>query len=103
MMARDPIASALYAVVVSVCCPIWEEVLFRGFLLPSLTRYLPTWASIFVSALVFGLAHFNVQRMLPLTFLGLVMGIIFVRSRNLLSSMLLHSLWNGFIFLGLLQ
>lgn len=103
IMARDPIASVLYAIVVSVCCPIWEEVIFRGFLLPSLTRYLPMWASIFVSAVVFGLAHFNVQRMLPLTFLGLVMGIMFVRSQNLLSSMLLHSLWNGFVFMGLLR
>lgn len=103
IMARDPIASVLYAIVVSVCCPIWEEVIFRGFLLPSLTRYLPMWASILVSALVFGMAHFNVQRMLPLTFLGLVMGIMFVRSRNLLSSMLLHSLWNGFVFIGLLR
>ncbi|KAI5065751.1 hypothetical protein GOP47_0018375 [Adiantum capillus-veneris] len=103
IMARDPIASVLYAIVVSVCCPIWEEVIFRGFLLPSLTRYLPMWASIFVSAIFFGLAHFNVQRMLPLTFLGLVMGIMFVRSRNLLSSMLLHSLWNGFVFMGLLR
>eukprot|EP00250_Pteridium_aquilinum_P006906 c16735_g1_i1 orf=40-1092(-) len=103
IMTRDPIASVLYAIVVSVCCPIWEEVIFRGFLLPSLTRYLPMWASIFVSAVVFGLAHFNVQRMLPLTFLGLVMGIMFVRSRNLLSSMLLHSLWNGFVFMGLLR
>ncbi|KAH7433187.1 hypothetical protein KP509_07G058300 [Ceratopteris richardii] len=103
IMARDPIASVLYAIVVSVCCPIWEEVIFRGFLLPSLTRYLPMWASIFVSAVIFGLAHFNVQRILPLTFLGLVMGIMFVRSRNLLSSMLLHSLWNGFVFIGLLR
>lgn len=103
IMARDPIATLLYAVVVSVCAPIWEEVMFRGFLLPSLTRYLPVWGSIIVSAVAFALAHFSLQRMLPLTFLGLVMGIVFVRSRNLLASMLLHSLWNGFVFLDLLR
>ncbi|KAG0561024.1 hypothetical protein KC19_9G031700 [Ceratodon purpureus] len=103
IMARDPIATLLYAVVVSVCAPIWEEVMFRGFLLPSLTRYLPVWGSIIVSAIAFALAHFSLQRMLPLTFLGLVMGIVFVRSRNLLASMLLHSLWNGFVFLDLLR
>ena len=103
IMARDPIATLLYAVVVSVCAPIWEEVMFRGFLLPSLTRYLPVWGSIIVSAIAFALAHFSLQRMLPLTFLGLVMGIVFVRSRNLLASILLHSLWNGFVFLDLLR
>ncbi|KAL8248046.1 hypothetical protein R6Q59_009262 [Mikania micrantha] len=37
IVARDPVAMALYATVVSVCAPIWEEIVFRGFLLPSLT------------------------------------------------------------------
>ncbi|KAJ7969856.1 CAAX amino terminal protease [Quillaja saponaria] len=35
IVARDPVAMALYAVVVSICAPIWEEIVFRGFLLPS--------------------------------------------------------------------
>ncbi|CAM0950084.1 unnamed protein product [Alopecurus aequalis] len=62
IVARDPVAMALYALVVTVCAPIWEEIVFRGFLLPSLTR-----------------------------------------SRNLLASMVLHSLWNGFVFLDLMK
>lgn len=103
IMARDPVAMALYAVVVSVCAPVWEEIVFRGFLLPSLTRYMPMWCSILVSAVAFAFAHFNVQRLLPLVFLGLVMGTVFARSRNLLASMLLHSLWNGFVFLDLMK
>lgn len=103
ILARDPVAMALYAIVVSVCAPVWEEIVFRGFLLPSLTKYMPVWCAILVSSVVFALAHFNVQRMLPLVFLGLVMGAIFARSRNLLPSMLLHSLWNGFVFLDLMK
>ncbi|XP_015572148.2 uncharacterized protein LOC8287459 [Ricinus communis] len=101
--ARDPVAMALYAIVVSVCAPVWEEILFRGFLLPSLTRYMPVWCAILVSSIAFALAHFNVQRMLPLILLGAVMGVIFARSRNLMPSMLLHSLWNGFVFLDLMR
>ncbi|KAJ8768523.1 hypothetical protein K2173_022620 [Erythroxylum novogranatense] len=101
--ARDPVAMALYAVVVSVCAPVWEEIVFRGFLLPSLTRYMPVWCAIVMSSVAFALAHFNVQRMLPLIFLGVVMGVIFTRSRNLIPSMLLHSLWNGFVFLDLMK
>ncbi|KAB1215392.1 hypothetical protein CJ030_MR4G025318 [Morella rubra] len=103
ILARDPVAMALYAVVVSICAPVWEEIVFRGFLLPSLTKYMPVWCAILVSSVVFALAHFNVQRMLPLIFLGVVMGVIFTRSRNLLPSMLLHSLWNGFVFLDLMK
>ncbi|OAY76346.1 hypothetical protein ACMD2_21418 [Ananas comosus] len=103
IVARDPVAMALYAVVVSVCAPVWEEIVFRGFLLPSLTRYMPLNWSIVVSAAAFALAHFNSQRLLPLVFLGVVMGAVFARSRNLLASMLLHSLWNGFVFLDLMK
>ncbi|KAK7318164.1 hypothetical protein RJT34_02863 [Clitoria ternatea] len=101
--ARDPVAMLLYAIVVSVCAPVWEEIVFRGFLLPSLTKYMPVWCAILVSSIAFALAHFNIQRMLPLIFLGMVMGVIFTRSRNLLPSMLLHSLWNGFVFLDLMK
>lgn len=103
IVARDPVAMALYAVVVSVCAPIWEEIVFRGFLLPSLTKYMPLPWSIMASAVAFALAHFNTQRLLPLVFLGVVMGFVFARSRNLLASMLLHSLWNGFVFLDLMK
>lgn len=103
IVARDPVAMVLYAIVVSVCAPVWEEIVFRGFLLPSLTRYMPVWCSILLSSVAFALAHFNLQRMLPLVFLGAVMGAVFARSRNLLPSMLLHSLWNAFVFLDLMK
>ncbi|KAG5558717.1 hypothetical protein RHGRI_008621 [Rhododendron griersonianum] len=103
IVARDPVAMALYAIVVSVCAPVWEEIVFRGFLLPSLTRYMPVWCSVLLSSVAFALAHFNLQRMLPLVLLGAVMGAVFVRSRNLLPSMLLHSLWNAFVFLDLMK
>lgn len=103
IVARDPIAMTLYAIVVAVCAPMWEEIVFRGFLLPSLTKYMPVWSSILVSSVAFALAHFNVQRMLPLVLLGIVMGVIFARTRNLLASILLHSLWNAFVYLDLLK
>ncbi|KAI4326878.1 hypothetical protein L6164_019402 [Bauhinia variegata] len=103
ILARDPVAMILYAIVVTVCAPVWEEIVFRGFLLSSLTKYMPVWCAILVSSIAFALAHFNMQRMLPLIFLGMVMGVIYTRSRNLLPSMLLHSLWNGFVFLELMK
>ncbi|PON43873.1 CAAX amino terminal protease [Parasponia andersonii] len=103
VLACDRVAMALYVIVVSVCAPVWEEIVFRGFLLPSLTKYMPVWCAILVSSIVFALAHFNVQKMLPLIFLGVVMGSVFARSRNLLPSMLLHSLWNSFVFLDLMK
>ncbi|PIA43659.1 hypothetical protein AQUCO_01800013v1 [Aquilegia coerulea] len=103
IVARDPVAMVLYAIVVAICAPMWEEIVFRGFLLPSLTKYMPVWCSILVSSVVFAIAHFNAQRMLPLILLGMVMGAVFTRSRNLFASMLLHSLWNCFVFIDLMK
>ena len=101
--ARDPVAMILYAIVVSVFAPVWEEYLFRGFLLPSLTRYIPPWGSVGVSALTFALVHGQAQRMFPLFFLGVIIGIVFIRSKNLLAAILLHSLWNLFVFVTLFR
>lgn len=101
--SQDLLGNLVYVAVVSLCAPIWEEIIFRGFLLPSLTRYMSLGSSIICSSVIFAIAHFSVQRMLPLFFLGVVMGVVFVRSRNLVASIVLHSLWNGFVFIQLLN
>ncbi|KAJ3692206.1 hypothetical protein LUZ60_012556 [Juncus effusus] len=103
IFARDPIAMGIYAIVVVICAPIWEEILFRGFLLPSLTKYMSVNKAVLVSSICFAFAHFNLQRILPLVFLGVVMGGVYVKSRNLVASMVLHGLWNGFVFLDLMK
>ncbi|WP_310413572.1 type II CAAX endopeptidase family protein [Chamaesiphon sp. OTE_8_metabat_110] len=92
---RDSTALVLFFVTAAVAAPLFEEFLFRGFLLPSLTRYVPVWGAIAISGLVFGVAHLSLSEILPLTTLGIILGIVYVRTRNLLAPMLLHSLWNS--------
>ncbi|MFM2304379.1 MAG: hypothetical protein RLZZ135_1789, partial [Cyanobacteriota bacterium] len=92
---KDPIALLLFFLTAAVAAPIFEEYLFRGFLLPSLTRYVPVWGAISISALLFGVAHLSLSEILPLTTLGIILGVVYVRTRSLLASMLLHSLWNS--------
>jgi membrane protease YdiL (CAAX protease family) len=60
------------------------------------------WQAIACSGLVFAIAHLNVGDLLPLTVLGMLLGFVYLRSRNLFASMLLHSLWNSGSFVGLL-
>jgi hypothetical protein len=93
--SKDDVALGLFFLTAAIAAPLFEEILFRGFLLPSLTRYLPVWTSIVVSALVFGIAHLSLSEILPLTTLGIILGVVYSRSRNLLAPMLLHSLWNS--------
>ena len=68
--------------------------MFRGFLLPSLTKYLPQWGAVLASALVFSLVHFTKDGFLPLLLLGLVFGAVYVQTRNLWPPILLHAVWN---------
>jgi uncharacterized protein len=92
---KDSIALLLFFLTAAVAAPLFEEFLFRGFLLPSLTRYVPVWAAIGISGLLFGIAHLSLSEIVPLTTLGIILGIVYVRTRNLLAPMLLHSLWNS--------
>lgn len=98
---KDSVALAIFFTTAAIAAPIFEEVLFRGFLLPSLTRYLPVWGSVLASSLLFAVAHLSLSEILPLSALGMVLGIVYTRSRNLLAPMFLHSLWNSGTLLSL--
>jgi membrane protease YdiL (CAAX protease family) len=101
LQAQDRVALGIFFFTAAIAAPFFEEFLFRGFLLPSLTRYLPVWGAIVVSSLLFAVAHLSLSEILPLTVLGMVLGVVYTRSRNLLASMLLHSLWNSGTLLSL--
>ena len=91
-------AKALYFVAIVVCAPVWEELIFRGFLLPSLANYMPLGAAVAASAALFGAVHFSLQHFLPLCLLGAVLGTLLVRTRSLAACVALHALWNGWVF-----
>jgi uncharacterized protein len=97
----DPVALGMFFFTAAVAAPVFEEILFRGFLLPSLTRYFPVSGAIALSSLIFATAHLSLSEILPLTVLGAILGFVYTRSRGLLSSMLLHSLWNSVTMIGL--
>ncbi|MGD1873731.1 MAG: type II CAAX prenyl endopeptidase Rce1 family protein [Mastigocoleus sp.] len=93
--SHDSLALGIFFSTAAIAAPLFEEFLFRGFLLPSLTRYIPTWGSILLSSFIFAAVHLSLSEILPLTALGMILGFVYVRSRNLLAPMLLHSLWNS--------
>lgn len=101
LQGRDSLALTIFFVTASIAAPVFEEIIFRGFLLPSLTRYVPVWSAIALSSLLFAVAHLSLSEVLPLATLGTVLGIVYTRSRNLFAPMLLHSLWNGGTLLSL--
>ncbi|MEM9809225.1 MAG: type II CAAX endopeptidase family protein [Cyanobacteria bacterium P01_D01_bin.56] len=101
LQENDSIALLLFFVTAAVAAPLFEEILFRGFLLPSLTRYMPVGGSIFLSSFIFAAAHLSLSEIIPLTLLGAVLAWVYTRSRNLLAPMFIHSLWNSATLMGL--
>lgn len=99
---RDPWAIAAFFITAAIAAPLFEETLFRGFLLPSLTRHLSPWGAVVVSGFIFAIAHLSLSEVLPLTVLGIVLGGVYLRTRNLLAPILVHGLWNSGTLISLL-
>ncbi len=92
----------LFLAVISICAPVFEELLFRGVVLTTLSQKRPLWQAILLSAALFAIAHLNLADLLPLTVLGVILGTVYSHSRNLLAPIALHSLWNTGSFVALL-
>ncbi|RMD71181.1 MAG: CPBP family intramembrane metalloprotease, partial [Cyanobacteria bacterium J149] len=52
-------------------------------------------SAIVVSGIVFAIAHLSLAEALPLAVLGIILGVVYTRSRSLLASIMVHSLWNS--------
>lgn len=89
------------ALTVALVAPLFEELLFRGTLLPFLARRWGWGAAILGSGLLFGAIHLQPAGLPTLGVLGMVLGAAFRRGGSLVSAVLLHALWNGAIFLFL--
>lgn len=99
--SQDNVAKLILWATVAIAAPFFEEILFRGFLLPSLTKVTSFWSAIAISGFLFAVAHLNLADLIPLTVLGMVLGFVYMRSGNLLAPMFLHALWNSGSFLAL--
>lgn len=80
--------------IASISPGLCEEVLFRGYIQGSF-RKLGMVASIGLSAFLFAVAHASVYRMLPVLFLGLLLGWLYWQSKSTLPGMVAHALNNG--------
>lgn len=72
-----------------------EETTFRGVLLNSFHRDSNPWPAILFSALCFGCMHMNFNQIAYALILGILMGILLEASGSILSTMLLHFLFNA--------
>jgi membrane protease YdiL (CAAX protease family) len=85
---------------VAVAAPIVEEITFRGYLFPALTRWKGPWIGALVCGVVFGLAHFAVHppELLPMmAVFGVFACMLFWFTGSLLPCIALHAMNNALV------
>ncbi len=90
-----------FAFLAIVFAPLVEEVLFRGILYPAIKQRGHPRLALWGTSLVFALMHANMATFLPLTFLALVLVLLYERTGNLLAPIVTHGLFNAANFVGL--
>ena len=76
---------------VSFFAPIIEEILFRGIIQKGMiNKGVKPRNAIIISALVFGIVHFNPWQFIGAFLLGIVLGVVYYKTKSLLMSIFLH-------------
>ena len=80
-------------VIIVLCAPIFEELLFRKYLIDRMARFGEKYA-IFMSGLFFGLFHGNLYQFSYAFVLGIVFGYVYVKTGNIKYTISLHMIIN---------
>ena len=87
--------TVLGVIYVAVFAPVVEEFIFRGLVMTRLSRAMPGWLAVLLSAAVFGLCHGEVVWFCYAFVLGALFGFIDLRAGSILPSILGHVTFNA--------
>lgn len=83
--------------IVIVLAPVVEEIVMRGIILGGLLeKYSSEWMALLVSTLIFSIIHFNPAQSVGAFFLGLLCGWAYLKLKNLIAPIIVHSVSNAF-------
>lgn len=85
----------LLLIEVALVPALFEEFMFRGFLLNILKRAWGPTLAIIASGVLFGLYHVRFSQLIPLSFLGVMLGVLAWRSGTIYPAMIAHFANNG--------
>ncbi len=78
---------------IGILAPIFEEIIFRKFVVDALRRY-GEGTAVLLSAVVFGLAHGNFTQCFYAFGLGLILAVLYCRTGKLIASIIPHMILN---------
>lgn len=79
---------------VVIFAPLFEEILFRGFLYRNLRERTGPVFAMLTSGFIFGLFHLDPVRIIPLAAIGATLAWLYERSGTLVVPIVVHALWN---------
>jgi uncharacterized protein len=86
-----------------VVAPVAEEVFFRGFLYQAFRNSFGVLPGALLSALIFGAIHLEFFKLVQLAILGVILALLFEKTRSLWSPIILHAVNNSLAFAYLLS
>ena len=89
--ANSRIDGLVIIFVVAIGAPIVEEYLFRGALFEELAKICSNKATIFLTALVFGIYHFNIVQTPNTFFMGLVLAYVYYKTKSIKAPIIIHA------------
>jgi len=92
--ASRPVRGSLFFIAV-VIAPVFEEVFFRGILLPFLVRRIGLTAGIVLVSAAFAGLHGHLPSLLPLFLLSAAFSLAYARTQSLLVPIGMHAAFNG--------
>jgi membrane protease YdiL (CAAX protease family) len=95
--------TVLFGFATIALAPVAEELLFRGILYPTIKQNGHPRLAWMVTSVVFALTHFNLMVFLPLTFLAIILTLLYEFTGNLIAPITTHSLFNAVNFCLVLQ
>ena len=79
-----------------IFAPFTEELAFRGMMLSRFNKAIPRWIGIALSSFCFGLLHGELIWIIYAALLGIVLSVIANYTGSIVSSILIHTLFNAF-------
>lgn len=90
---ETPAALLVYILVIAFSAGVCEEVLFRGVIMPTAERH-GVVAALLFTAVLFALTHMSFLNLLSTFVLGLMIGMVVIKTGSLFAGMLYHGLNN---------
>lgn len=84
------------AIAVVLAAPVVEEFIFRGLIMTRLSRAMPGWLAVLLSAAIFGACHSHPVWFSYTFVLGIVLGFMDMRADSIWPSILGHAAFNSF-------